>query len=63
MKTTISNSVDNMVQSMRQIRDKISYEIKDMTFGEEREFLDNLLRSDKIETKVLKHSGSESKSS
>ncbi|HEY4327410.1 MAG TPA: hypothetical protein VGN20_25730 [Mucilaginibacter sp.] len=48
---------------MRQIRDKISYEIKDMTFGEEREFLDNLLRSDKIETKVLKHSGSESKSS
>jgi len=36
--------VDNMVQSMRQIRDEISNEIKDMTFAEERAFLDNLLQ-------------------
>jgi hypothetical protein len=33
-----------MVQSMRQIRDEISNEIKDMTFAEERAFLDNLLQ-------------------
>jgi hypothetical protein len=36
--------VDNMVQSMRQIRDEMSNEIKDMTFAEERAFLDNLLQ-------------------
>ena len=32
-----------MVQSMRKIRDEISDEIKDMTFAEERAFLDKLL--------------------
>ena len=32
-----------MVQSMRQIRDELSNEIKDMTFAEERAFLDRIL--------------------
>ena len=38
--------VDNFVQSMRKIRDEISDEIKDMSFEEERAFLDRLLKSD-----------------
>jgi hypothetical protein len=45
MKTVAFKPVDNMVQSMRKIRDEISNEIKDMTFDEERKFLDNLLQT------------------
>ena len=42
--TTKTNKPDvNMVQSMRQIRDELSNEIKDMTFAEERAFLDRIL--------------------
>jgi hypothetical protein len=43
MTTRTFKPVENMVQSMRQIRDEISNEIKDMTFVEERDFLDKLL--------------------
>jgi hypothetical protein len=45
--TTRNQTVDNMVQSMRHIRDEISNEIKDMTFAEERAFLDKLLKNEK----------------
>jgi len=41
----------NMVQTIRQIRDEISNEIKDMSFAEERAYLDNLLQREKPETK------------
>jgi hypothetical protein len=51
MKTIIAKPVANMVQSMRQIREEISNEIKDMTFAEERVFLDKLLQSDKLKKK------------
>jgi len=43
MKMTTYQPIENMVQSMRQIRDEISNEIKDMSFAEERAFLDNML--------------------
>ncbi len=37
-----------MVKAMRDIRDKISSEIKDMTFEEERAYLDKLLKSNPL---------------
>ncbi len=40
-----------MMQTLREIRDGISLEIKDMTFAEERAYLDNLLRSEKASEK------------
>jgi hypothetical protein len=43
MATTELKSANQMVQSMRQIRDDISNEIKNMSFDEERDFLDKLL--------------------
>lgn len=47
MKATIIKPEKNVVECLRQIRDEISNEIKDMTFTEERTFLDNLLRDGK----------------
>jgi hypothetical protein len=47
MKSVAEKPLANMVQSMRQIRDEISNEIKDMSFEEERNFLDNLLKTGK----------------
>ena len=44
MKSTIAKPIENIVQSMRQIRDEISNEIKDMSFAEERDFLDKILK-------------------
>lgn len=44
MKKAINKPIENIVQSMRQIRDEISNEIKDMSFAEEREFLDKILK-------------------
>ncbi len=41
--TTESNTIQGLVQDMRVIRDQISNEIKDMTFEEERAYLDKLL--------------------
>lgn len=37
------NTQQNMVQELRKIRDQISNEIKEMTFEEERAYLDKLL--------------------
>ncbi len=45
-----------MVQSMRQIRDEISNEIKDMSFAEERAFLDRVLKNENSNTNVKKNS-------
>ncbi|MGI8581813.1 MAG: hypothetical protein ACR2KX_06450 [Chitinophagaceae bacterium] len=46
MKTQMKHkTTSGMVKAMREIRDKISNEIKDMTFEEERAYLDKLLKS------------------
>ena len=45
---TTHHPVDNMVQSMREIRDEISNEIKDMTFAEERAYLDKILKNENL---------------
>lgn len=45
MKTITVEPIENMVKSMRQIREEISNEIKDMTYAEERTFLDKLLQT------------------
>jgi hypothetical protein len=37
-----------MVKTLRQIRDKISNEIQDMTFEQERAYLDRLLKAKHI---------------
>ncbi len=43
MTTQTYNTQQNMVKDLRKIRDQISNEIKDMTFAEERAYLDKLL--------------------
>ncbi len=43
MKTITHNTQQNVVKDLRKIRDQISNEIKDMTFEEERAYLDKLL--------------------
>ena len=43
MTTQIHNTQLDMVKDLRIIRDQISNEIKDMTFEEERKYLDKLL--------------------
>lgn len=43
MTTQTYNTQQDWVQEMRKIRDQISSEIKDMTFEEERAYLDKLL--------------------
>ncbi len=40
---TYSLSKQGIVQNLRSIRDQISHEIKDMTFEQERAYLDQLL--------------------
>ncbi len=44
---TLSNTTDGMVKTMRAIREEISKEIKEMTFEEERTYLDHLLMNRK----------------
>jgi hypothetical protein len=39
------------IKVMREIRDKISLEIMDMTFEQERAYLDNLLEKGKLQAK------------
>lgn len=39
------------IKTMREIRDKISIEIMNMTYKEEREYLDKLLAEGKTQTK------------
>jgi len=49
---TYNNLQEGLVQDMRKIRDQISNEIMDMTFQQERAYLDKLLenrKSDKAE--------------
>lgn len=56
MKNNTSENEQGIVIAMRAIRDEISNEIKDMTFEEERAFLDNLLSggiSKKTSTKKI----------
>lgn len=43
MTTQTYNTQQNIVKDLRKIRDEISNEIKDMTFEEERAYLDKLL--------------------
>lgn len=38
-----NNNQENVVKDLRKIRDQINIEIKDMTFAEERAYLDKLL--------------------
>ncbi len=44
---TLSNTTDGMVKTMRAIREEISKEIEEMTFEEERAYLDHLLMNRK----------------
>jgi len=46
MTTTTYNTQQNVVKDLRKIRDQISNEIKDMTFEEERAYLDKLLNDE-----------------
>ena len=43
MTTQTYNTQEGLVMDLRKIRDQISKEIKDMTFEEERAYLDKLL--------------------
>jgi hypothetical protein len=43
MTTQTHNTQQDIVKNLRKIRDEISNEIKDMTFQQEREYLDKLL--------------------
>ena len=43
MTTQTYNTQQDLLQELRKIRDQISNEIKDMTFEEERAYLDKLL--------------------
>ena len=43
MTTQTYNTQQDLLQELRKIRDQISSEIKDMTFEEERAYLDKLL--------------------
>ena len=47
MTTPKSDTTSNVVQGLRNIRDEISREIKDMTFEEERAYLDQLLANNR----------------
>ena len=47
MTTITYNTQQNVVKDLRKIRDQISNEIKDMTFEEERDYLDKLLTEEK----------------
>ena len=49
MKTTTNRA--DLVKKMREIRDKLSFEIMDMTFDQEKEYIKNQL----TELKLKKH--------
>jgi len=52
MKTKNSKVVKNFdaIKTMRAIRDKICLDIMDMTYEEEREYIDTILRNEKMKT-------------
>jgi hypothetical protein len=62
MATIKSRPVEKMAQSMRQIREEISNEIRNMTFAEERAYLDNLLKNNQTGMIDRKEVGSKSPS-
>ena len=47
MTTQTYNTQEDLVKDLRKIRDQISNEIKDMTFEQERAYLDELLADKK----------------
>lgn len=61
MTTITHNTQQNVVKHLRKIRDQISSEIKDMTFEEERAYLDKLLSEAKdslyIKRSTIQESG------
>jgi len=53
MKTSIYKTEQGVVKNLRKIRDEINIEIKDMTFEQERAYLDKILaNSSKSVSKV-----------
>lgn len=62
MATIKHKPIENMVQSMKHIRDEISNEIRNMTFAEERAYLDNLLKNNQSVMIDRKEVGSKSPS-
>lgn len=56
MTTQTHNTEQDVVKNLRKIRDEISSEIKDMTFEQERAYLDKLL-ADKDKSAPNKGSG------
>jgi hypothetical protein len=55
MTTQTNNTQPNLVKDLRRIRDQISSEIKDMTFEEEREYLDKLLADKEPSSHIIKN--------
>ena len=53
MKTKIKKTVYNFdaIKTMREIRDQLSSEIMNMTYEEERKYLDSLLKNGQISSK------------
>jgi hypothetical protein len=53
MKTKIKKHVENFdaIKTMREIRDQISFEIMNMTYEEERKYLDSLLKNGNVSLK------------
>ncbi len=50
-KTKITEKKFNAIKAMREIRDKISLEIMNMTYEQERAYLDKLLTQEQTVTK------------
>jgi len=50
-KTKKTDKKFDAIKVMREIRDKMSLEIMDMTYEEERAYLDKLLKQGKVSTK------------
>ena len=58
MTTQTHNTQQDLVKDLRKIRDQISNEIKDMTFEQERAYLDKLLADkEKCAPKSIANSG------
>jgi protein gp37 len=58
MTTQTHNTQQGLVKDLRKIRDQISNEIKDMTFEEERAYLDKLLTGKEKSASSKNSSGS-----
>ena len=53
MKTKIKKTIENFdaIKTMREIRDQMSLEIMNMTYEEERSYLDKLLKNSTLQQK------------